>query len=230
MLLILAATLIAVPTDTVSLKADAGFVNTSGNTELTTLNLGTVLEIADAEWGVRQSFGVIYGTTEGETSTSLWRAVLRGGRSISSRVEFYLLSEFDRNTFAGIKSRFAQSTGLSAKLISAPRDQLSAELGVGYVWQKAVDLAPDQNFATGRAALSWHHALGDRSEFSQVVELLPNLEAGNDLRINAETALTAPLGAGIAMKASYIIRHDGKPEPGFKTTDRILTTGIQVTF
>lgn len=230
MLTLLAALMIGVPADTVTLTGDIGFVNTSGNTELTTINVGNKLEMSTGGWAVVQKFGVIYGTNEGETSTSLWRAGLRGDRAISERLSLFVLSEFDRNTFAGIGSRYAESVGLAAKLIRGKRDKLDAELGVGYVWQNADDDGLDQEFSVGRAALMYGHALNAKATFSQSIEFLPNLKTSDDLRIHAETSLTAPLSAGIAMKAGYIIRYDGLPEPGFEKSDRILTTGLQVTF
>jgi putative salt-induced outer membrane protein YdiY len=38
------------------------------------------------------------------------------------------------------------------------------------------------------------------------------------------------LSTNIALKVSYVIRFDNLPEPGFKKTDRLLTSGVQVTF
>lgn len=230
MLTLLAVLALGVPADTVTLTGDIGFVSTSGNTELTTINIGDKLEFRSDAWAVAQKFSVIYGTTEGETSTSLWRGSLRGDRSLSSRVAFFLLSEFDRNTFAGIGSRYGQSAGVAAKVIAGTRDKLDAELGAGYVWQNAVGGGVDQEFSAGRAALMYRRALSAKATFGQSIEFLPNFKQGDDLRINAETSLTAPISTGIAMKAGYVIRYDGLPEPGFKKTDRILTTGLQVTF
>ena len=230
MLLLLAATLAAAPVDTVTFTGDAGLVSTAGNTDLTTINVGTKVGLTAGAWGVGQSFGLIYGTKDGETSTSLWRATLRGDRGLSSRVGLYLLSEFDRNTFAGLKSRFAQSAGLAAKLVATERTTLTGEAGAGYVWQRGTDAAADEEFAVGRAALSLAQKLGEKATLTQSVELLPNFQESEDLRVNAETAITAPIAAGISMKAAYLIRHDGLPQPGFVKTDRILTTGVQVTF
>lgn len=231
-MLILALLALQAPADTgtVHLTADAGFVNTSGNTEVTTVNVGNQLEVRSHGWGVVQKFGVIYGRTDGQTSTSLWRGSVRGDRSLTARLGFFVLTEFERNSFAGVSSRYAPSAGLALKVIDAERDQLDLEAGAGYVWQNAVAPGVASEFASGRAAARYRRALGSKAAFTQAVELLPNFKVGDDLRINTETALTAPISAGIAMKASYVIRHDGLPEPGFKKTDRILTTGIQVTF
>lgn len=215
---------------TIKFTGDAGFVNTTGNTEISTINVGDKLEFSAGGWGVVQTFAVIYGRSEGETTTSLWRGALRGDRAISARVGAYVLGEFDRNTFAGIRGRYAPSIGLTALLLESPKDKLRAEAGAGYVWQRGVAPAPDQEFSAGRGALLYERLLGAKSKVTQALEFLPNFKAGDDLRINSETAITAPIVTGVAMKASYVIRYDGLPEPGFKTTDRILTTGVQVTF
>ncbi len=229
-MLSLLAALAVLPADTITAKADLGFVNTSGNSEVTSVNAGNRVELTGGAWGVTQAFGMIYGRTDGETSTSQYRASLRGERGIAPRVELFLLTEFDRNTFAGISSRYAQSAGVAVAVVAGDRDQLDLEVGAGYTWQNAVGPAPDREFSVGRAAARYRRALGEKAEFVQVVEFLPNFKEGDDRRVNSETSLSAPITTGIAMKASYVIRYDGLPQPGFETTDRILTTGIQVTF
>lgn len=217
-------------TNAVSLKADAGFVNTSGNTDITTVNVGNALEVRSGGWGVVQTFAVIYGRTDGETSTSLWHGSLRGDRRLGARLGLFVLGEFDRNTFSGVSSRYAPSVGLALAVVAGARDKLDLEAGAGYVWQNAVAIGGSREFAAGRGAARYKHLLGEKAEFSQLVEFLPNLKETEDLRINSETAITAPITQGIAMKASYVLHYDGLPEPGFRKTDRILTTGIQVTF
>lgn len=229
MLPLLAAIALA-PADTITLKADLGFVNTSGNSEVTSVNAGNTLTLTGGAWGVTQAFGMIYGKTDGETSTSQYRASLRGERAIAARLELFVLTEFDRNTFAGVSSRYTQSAGVAIAVVEGERDQLDLELGAGYTWQNAVRSAPDREFSAGRAAARYRRALGEKAELVQLLEFLPNFKESEDRRINSETSLSAPIAAGIAMKASYVIRHDGLPEPGFEKTDRILTTGIQVTF
>ena len=230
LLTILATLALADTGSTLRFTGDAGFVNTTGNTEVTTINLGNRLEFAAKGWGVTQTFGLIQGRLDGETNTSLWRAGVRGDRTLSPWLGLFIRSEFDRNTFAGIRSRFNQSAGLSAQLIDTERTKLRSELGGGYVWQRGVPPAPDQDFAAGRAALAFDRFLSGTSRFSQTIEILPNFKNGDDVRINTQTSLVAPITSGIAMKASYEIRYDGLPEPGFKETDRIFTTGVQVTF
>ncbi len=63
---------------------------------------------------------------------------------------------------------------------------------------------------------------------SQVVEVLPNFREPEDLRVNTESALVAPLTARIAVKLSYVFRYDGLPEETYLATDRLFTSGLQV--
>jgi putative salt-induced outer membrane protein YdiY len=39
----------------------------------------------------------------------------------------------------------------------------------------------------------------------------------------------APLSSHLALKISYVVRYDHRPEPGFRSTDRLLTSGLQFT-
>ena len=64
----------------------------------------------------------------------------------------------------------------------------------------------------------------------QDVEFLPNLQESDDWRVNTESSLVAPISSRIGVKLSYVVRFDKVPEPTFKNTDRLFTTGIQLTF
>ena len=64
---------------------------------------------------------------------------------------------------------------------------------------------------------------------SQSVELLPNFRERDDIRINTESALLAPITKQVGVKLTYVVRYDGLPEEGYQTTDRVFTSGIQVT-
>src|SRR5688572_31194747 len=96
--------------------------------------------------------------------------------------------------------------------------------------QQRSTLDLSDNFVAARGAAAFRHRFTATAYFEQLAEFLPSLENGDDLRINTETALVAPISGQIALKASYAIRFDNLPAPGFKKTDRILTSGIQVTF
>jgi putative salt-induced outer membrane protein len=211
------------------LQLDFGLVNTAGNTSTTTLNAGEQGSFLMGAWGIAQEFSVLYGTTEGKKSAESYMAMLRGDYALSNRFGLYLLGGWDRNRFAGISRRFEEGAGLSFKAVTTARTTLSIEAGLSQTQQR--DLAGNSNnFAGGRGALSFKQLLNTKAYFQELGEILPNFKHGEDVRIGSETSLVAPLSASIALKVGYVVRFDNDPEPGFKKTDRSLTSGLQIVF
>lgn len=216
-------------------NTDLSFVSVSGNTSVTTLSLGERWIRRITRWEFRQELGSVYGRTEGTETSNLWRASLRGDYGFGARMAIYGRTAFDRNKFAGVKSRFAEGLGVVVKLAATDIDQLNAEGGFEMTQQDNLDGTND-SFASLRAATTWKHMLAANAYFFQGVEVLPNLDDSDDYRINSETSIVAPLSAHVAMKASYVVRFDNLPSLNaagtapLRKSDRILSTGIQVTF
>lgn len=215
-------------TSHVALVGDLGFVNAAGNTSLTTLNAGEKLTYTRGPLALGQRTAFVYGRTSGVTSASQWLAGLRGDYALSSRVGVYGLTSFERNRFAGFARRLEEGAGLTYAALRSAADSLSFEGGLGFTQQRSVTEV-SENFTSARAAANYRHHLNAKAFLSQFVEVLPDLKASDDLRINSETALVAPLSARLALKVGYAIRFDNVPEPGFRKTDRLFTSGIQVT-
>jgi putative salt-induced outer membrane protein len=212
-----------------TLQTDFGLVNTAGNTSTTTLNAGQAASYLTGKWTFGQSFGAVYGKTEGKKSAESYTAGLRGDYALSKRIGVYLLGGWNRNEFAGISRRFEEGAGLAFKLVTTERATLSLETGVAANQQR--DLAgTDNNFGSGRGALLFKQLFSTAAYFQQLAEVLPNFKTSKDVRVNSETALVAPLSQRVAFKAGYVVRFDNLPEPGFKKTDRYFTSGLQVVF
>lgn len=214
----------------VKFTGDAGFVSTSGNSSVQTLNLGDKIVARLDAFTFTQQFGVIHGSSNGEIVTSSWRGSVRTDMAVQEGVGVYGSVTYERNVKAGLASRVGTVTGLSAQVFKSPSDRLIVEGGVSLTTQQGTTPnVQDHEFLGGRAATAFVHQLGPRASFAQSVELLPNFRQGADLRINTETALLAPFTRKAAVKLSYIIHYDGVPEPGFFSTDRLFTSGIQIT-
>ena len=216
-------------------NADLGFVSVSGNTSVTTLSLGEKWVRRIARWELKQDLGAVYGKNDSVETSNLWKASLRGDYGLGSTMALYARTAFDRNKFAGIKSRFAEGLGLVAKLAATDINQLSIEGGFELTQQENLD-GTSASFASLRGATSWKRMFSARAYFFQGIEFLPSLDDGEDYRINSETTVVAPLSSHVAMKASYQVRFDNLPSLNaagtspLKKSDRILSTGIQLTF
>ena len=217
------------PPPPVQLTLDLGFVSSSGNSEVTTFNLGERLVYTTGPWVFAQTAKVLYGETDGSATAESYDAGLRADYVFRLRVSAFGLLTYHRNPFAGIASRYSEGVGLGWRPITAPRDSLRLEAALSMNQERNIANVETQ-FAATRAALGYKHMFGAAAFFTQILEALLNMEDTEDLRVNSETALTAPISRQIALKASYVIRYDRQPEPGFEDTDRIFTTGVQIVF
>lgn len=211
------------------LQTDFGFVNTAGNTSTTTLNAGEAASYSTGRWTFGQQFTAVYGRTDGEQSAENYTAGLRSDYSLASGFGVYGLGGWSRNEFAGITRRFEEGVGLTFKAIAQERTTLGFEAGVSANQQRSTEDVED-NYAAGRGAVLFKQLFATSAYFLQTGEILPSFKTSDDYLINTETSVVAPLSRSVAFKAGYVIHFDHDPEPGFKQTDRYLTSGLQIVF
>ncbi len=219
----------AAPAVVTKITADLGYVQTSGNTQVTTMNVGEKFTQQRGRFTLQQAFALVYGKQRDTVNTNNLRANLRGDYKIDNIFSLFLGTGFDRNTFAGIERRFEEQLGVAARLLAAASDTIRVE-GGGSVTQQIGTDGRQQNFPSARGALAWRHAFTPAAYFLQNVEYIPNMKEAEDWRVNTESSVVAPLSARIGLKLSYVIRFDNLPEPTFSKTDKLFTTGIQITF
>ena len=219
----------AAPAVVTKATADLGFVQTSGNTQVTTLNFGEKLTQQRSRLTLQQGFAIVYGKQRDSVITSYIGANLRGDFKLDKLFAVFAGVGFDRNTFAGIKRRLEQQVGLQARVFAGAADTLRVEGGGSLTQQLGTD-GIRQDFPAARAAAAWRHGFTPAAYFQQNVEFIPNLKTTEDWRFNSESSVVAPVSSNIGLKLSYVIRFDNLPQPGFSETDKIFTTGIQITF
>ncbi len=208
-------------------SADVGFVNTAGNTDITTFNLGEKLIVRTGKWEFKQQMGSVYGKQNGERTSNLLFVNGRGDLSLNKWLGLFGLVGFDRNTFAGISRHFEEAAGLAARILNSDTDQWNAELGLSLNQQRSSIDGSDQSFTALRTGTSYRHNFSKASYVYQALEYLPSFKVSEDYRINSETGFVAPLSTHASMKFAYVVRFDNLPEPGKKRSDRILTSGLQ---
>ena len=93
------------------------------------------------------------------------------------------------------RPRFEEGAGIAFALAQGPRLELNLESGVSLVQERATTTTAGDNFSAGRAAARYLYHLNEAANLRQALELLANLEATRDVRLNSETALVAPLSA-----------------------------------
>lgn len=223
------ATAPAAPAVVTKATLDFGYVQTSGNTQVTTLNLGEKLTQQRGRLTLQQGFAAVYGKQQDSVITNYIGANLRGDFKIDKVLAIFLGGSFDRNTFAGIERRIEQQLGIQARLFAGAMDTLRVEGGGSLTQQLGTD-GVKADFPAARGAAAWRHGFTAAAYFQQNVEFIPNLKVTEDWRMNSESSVVAPISSNIGLKLSYVIRFDNLPQPGFSELDKLFTTGVQITF
>jgi putative salt-induced outer membrane protein YdiY len=220
----------------VTFTGDIGFVNTAGNTSVTTLSVGDKLVARAGSLVLTQLFALVYGRSAGEENANSIGFRGRAELPLAGRLSAYGFAGYERNKFAGIARRFDEGVGLALAVVRQPNDELTLEGGAGLVQESrylsgAEGATLKDSFASGRAALTFLHRFTKTAYFQESAEYLVNLEDTDASRINSESALVAPLSAHLAVKAAYLVKYNSRPlQASLKKTDRFLTTGRQITY
>ncbi|HKS05171.1 MAG TPA: DUF481 domain-containing protein [Gemmatimonadaceae bacterium] len=216
----------------VGIVVDLGFVQSSGNTEVSTFSLGQKASWKPNDrWSFAQFLRSVYGQTGDSVTANSFNAGVSADYSFVGFVPGIGLTAgatYERNKFSGIDRRTEQSLGLVWRGATARADSLRIDAGAVATQQVGVDDTED-DFISARAGVWYKRPIGAGAYFQQTVEALPNLETSEDWRINSETSLVAPISAKIGLKLSYVVRYDNLPQPTFEKSDRILTAGVQIT-
>jgi putative salt-induced outer membrane protein YdiY len=210
-------------------QIDLGFVSTSGNSSVRSLNVGEQLVVKPDPWKFTQTFSIVNGYTSGVETVNTLAAGLRADYAVGSRFRLYGLGNYTRNRFAGIARRFEEAIGLSYGLLTGPGNILDFEAGAGRN-QQTGSLGPLQEFWVSRLAVRYRLNLTSRAFLEQKDEELMDLENFQNLRINSESALVAPISNNVGLKLGYVVHFANQPQPGFKKADTILSAGLQLLF
>jgi putative salt-induced outer membrane protein len=217
------------PPPLIKAQIDLGFVSTSGNTSVRTLNVGEQLVVNPGAWKFTQAFSVVNSSTADVETVNTLTAGVRADYSVGSRFRFFALGTFSRNRFAGIARRFEEAVGLAYGVLTGPTNILDVEAGGGRNQQTGTT-GPSQQFWVSRVAVHYKLNFTSHAYFEQKAEDLADLQNLKNMFINTESSLVAPISSTVALKLGYMVRYANQPQPGFKKADTILSAGLQLQF
>lgn len=212
-------------------EAQFSFVDTGGNTEVTSLAGKNLLKYKFSEeflasWVV----SALYGKTDGEKTAERYATELRLDYAFSGQMYAYGIAGWMKDEFAGFDSRYYVGPGVGYKLFTGPQHFLLGEAGLNYTKDEYVD-GTDDNYLEGRLFGKYEFAFTEKNRFSQSVEFLQDLSDSDNYKINSETAIISALSDFLSLKASYVINYNNSPRPStLDDTDTILAVSLVVNF
>lgn len=212
-------------------QAEFSFVDTTGNTDTTSLAGKNLLEYrftprATGSWKI----GALYSEDDGRTTAESYSTELRFDRLYTEKSYFYFLGGWSKDRFAGIDNRFYGGGGLGRKFIDGPKHYLAGEAGLNYTREDYVD-GSDSDFLTGRAFGKYEYAFTEKNRFLQSLEFLYDFSDSAHYRLNSETALVAALTDVFSLKVGYNVRYDHRPVPAdLEHTDTMISVALVANF
>ena len=211
------------------LTTDFGYVQTSGNTDVTTFTGADKLEHRMSTWLLTQEANAVWGETDGVESAGRYGASLRADRELGSHWSAYGLASWRRNVFSGISRQFDEGIGLAWHAVAQKPHTLDLELGAG-LSQRLTTLEQQDDFGTARLGSKYTYEFSEKSKFEAGGAYVFNLNDSEDGDANARVSLTAPVAGKLALKAGYDFLYRNKPLPGLEKLDTTFGVGVQASF
>ncbi|MFO7560362.1 MAG: DUF481 domain-containing protein [Desulfobacterales bacterium] len=230
-------------------EAELSFVNTSGNSETTTLAAKNLMkykftEKLEGEWDAAALFSQsedettdeTTGVTTQETNTTAERYSTNLRLSYLFTERFYsgLGAGWLRDELAGLKNKFYVGPYAGYKFLIGPKHLLKGELGLNYTnedYTAAKEIEyEDKDFVEGRAFGLYEYLFTEKAKFSQSLEYLYDFDESDNYKVNSVSALTVAVSDIFSVKTSYEIRYVNEVPDDIEDTDRVLTVALVANF
>lgn len=245
-------------------KAEATFVMTSGNASSSSLGLKNTL---DRRWerallrlsagairaesglttrtatGTPEDFQVVR-TTDTQKTAERYFVEGRYDRDVTESTFVFGGAGWDRNTFAGIRNRYAFVAGVGQAWVDREARRFKTDVGFTYTIEHDVveDPRPGDSFAGVRANLDFFQTLTSTTDFQSVLILDQNLKDSPDRRADWTNSVTVAVSDNLALKTSLQILYDNQPAlvavplgneqvyAPLEKSDRTLTVALVIDF
>ena len=104
---------------------------------------------------------------------------------------------------------------------------MDLESGLDYTFENRTGLL-DEDYGSFRIYAMCVYSFSKTARLEQGLETLFNLERAEDHRLNSVTSLISDMNKNLALKASYTVKFDNEPVPGFSDTDRMFSAALVV--
>lgn len=185
------------------LKFEAGFVRVA---------TGTIVRRAV---GTEGDFTVERDVTTATTAENMF-ARGRYDRKFSDRWFGYTAGDWNRNTFAGIESRFVVALGAGTQWIDTDRTEFHTDYALTWTFQQDVVENPDlaTSFGGLRLGYDFRQDLTSTTEFTSRLVFDQNLDETDDRRVEWGNALTVDINDILALKPSLLLQWRNLPSLG----------------
>lgn len=209
-------------------SGEFGYVQTTGNTDTATYNLGLKFGYEKGKW--RHSLGATALGSEEDGVTDAERYTLTGQSDykISDRSYLFGSLRYAADKFESYDPTASLTAGYGYTMINTGVHNLLGEIGAGYRTQEERLTGIENKEAIIRGRLDYNWVISDSTKFGNNFLV----EHGDDnTYMQNDTSLSVAINSKFAVKASYQIRHNSElPLGDTENTDTQFTTNLVYNF
>ena len=218
-------------------KIGLGAIATGGNSESSTLQADLGLNYDKGIWHNAFAASALQaqaetedaaGVVEKNTTSERYAASLRSALDFSDNNYVFVLFEYEKDLFAGVRERSAETLGYGRRLLNSEKQKLDVELGAGA--RQLLAQGEDQQRQSeviGRAGLNYTLQLSETSRFAQKL----TVESGDaNTATESVSELRLAVIGGVFAKLGFTWKNNSEVPEGSKNVDTISSVSLSWEF
>ncbi|RXJ95781.1 hypothetical protein CRU94_03975 [Arcobacter sp. AHV-9/2010] len=205
-------------------KVELSYVNTSGNTQTTTLaaDAEAKSKIDDIELKFKGS--IIKSKDNDEESANKYQLELQSSYMFTDNFYTYLGANYVKDEFSDYDSRLNIRPGLGYKFINTDDHLLDIKTGVDYSLDKYKNGKKDE-YAASKSELNYKYQIKKDVEFKQMVNYLVSMEDSEKYFVTSESSVNVKMVGNLSLGVSYKVDYTNQTQKE-KTDKKFLTSLI----
>lgn len=203
-----------------------GYLQTTGNSDTTTLNAKALTGYKSGDWQDAFLFQTLKASNAGVLTAESTELNAQTDYNLSSLNYLFGNVDFLRDTFSGYEHRTSEVVGYGHRFLATDSQQLDVELGAGARQTSYTDGTSDSE-PVELLSGSYLWKFDKTSNFS---ENLTFIHGSSNTYSQSVSALTVNLAGSFALSVSYTVSHNSSVLPGFKNTDTITAVSLVYSF
>lgn len=203
-----------------------GYLNTTGNSNTTTLNAKALAGYKSGNWQDAFLFQTLKASQNGVLSAESTNLNAQSDYSFTPTNYVFGNLDYLRDVFSGYERRTSEVAGAGYRFLNSDTQQFDVEVGAG-VRQTRYTNQTSNSEVVEQATANYLWKFSKTSNFS---ENLMVIHGSSDTSTQSVTALTANLASDFALSVSYTVTHNSSVLPGFKNTDTITAVSLVYSF
>lgn len=211
-------------------NVDLGFVEMSGNTEKTSVNISVAAAKESKKDRLEASSGVNYGQTEGQEDTQKGYIAARYSLYHTDKFFSYYESAMEYDGFQSLDSRSKIGLGVGRRFINTDTTKLNCRIGGLWINEDYEAPLPDDSYGAVSVGLNLTRQLRRNLVFVQKFSFDMSIEDTDNSLLTSESGLRTDLSDRLSISILAVDKYDNNPPANLEKNDLTLTTSLGYRF